>query len=938
MSLYRIPSFHDPLREVALYLLAAYKANPLALAQVHCFVPTRRAARRLMRLFLEHAPTPSIILPKILCLSDVQSTDFGLATQKVYSDEEALFQFVSFLTAENLIPDTVSALAWGKSLLDLIHECLLWQVSPEDALCRLLQDEHARHRQEALERLDHFLASWLTAPRPLLKKEDHALTLQSLAQRWQETPPTFPIICVGVTATCPLYRDFLKVCTRLPQADVLLTDLENHLYEGTLGPAHPAWAHSELLRVLEAKVSDVPLWPHITHNFSSPRQKDRHRFVTTIFEDTFTCQERAPAPPTGWSFLPCEHRHDEAWAISLLIRERLEDPAVRLLLVTPDEALSSLVAEILKQWQIVPDEGAGLPALETPAFTFCRRLIEAVSQDFAPLALISLLKHPLFLCGHTPASARRLARLIETTALRTPFYAANLETLIAKMQGHADAAHFLNTLQETVAPLQKALKETRADLSALFACHLHTAESLAGGNALLWQGEYKDELDEIRGTLETAMSFFPPFAGKEYPALVKSLLASRSVRRQHGVHPRVSILSPEKATHITADVVILGGLNDDQWPAKPVPDPWLSPLMRARLGLSSPAHQVGALHRFFWELASQKNVIMTRSLRVDGSIQTPARCLRRLTTALKAEGHTLPLLALPWKAWQQALIARQEVPAFLKPSPTPPLAARPQKLSVSAFSLLQKDPYLFYAEKILRLSPLIDLAPAPDARLFGVLIHDLLERFMTQSDRSLGRLLGIAKEVFAPLASFSWVYLFWWQRLEVLASWIVETAQKYAPGAALYLEKTGSAFFACHNERGFYLTAKADQLVHDPKTGTVTLTDYKTGTLPTKKEIKEGAALQLPLESLILKKGGFDVLAHDIPCTLMYWHLKAPPSQMILENTQELQEVAEEVLIRLWTYYYENQGPYEPLLTFSPNAPSEQTHFSRIQEWQHRPH
>lgn len=938
MSLYRIPSFHDPLREAALHLLATYTANPLALAKVHCFVPTRRAARRLMRLLLENAPTPSVILPKILCLSDIQSTDFGLATQKVYSDEEALFQFVSFLTKENLIPDTVSALSWAKSLLDLIHECLLWQVSPKDALCRLLQDEHARHRQEALERLDHFLGNWLTAPRPLLKKEDHAHTLQSLAQAWQETPPTFPIICVGVTATCPLYRDFLKVCAHLPKGDVLLTDLEDDLCEGRLGPAHPAWAHGELLRVLECEASNVPLWPHTMDAPSSASQKERHRFLATIFEDTFTPQKHAPVPPTGWSYLPCEHRHDEAWAISLLIRERLEDPAARLLLVTPDEALSSLVAEILKQWQIVPDEGAGLPALETPAFTFCRRLIEAVSQDFAPLPLISLLKHPLFLCGHTPASARSLARLIETTALRTPFYAATLDALIAKMHAHPDAVLLLKTLQETVAPLQNALKEWHADLSTLFACHLSAAEILAGGSALLWQGEYKDELEDIRRTLETAMSSFPPFAGKEYPTLFKSLLASRSVRRQHGVHPRVGILSPEKATHITADVVILGGLGDDLWPTKPAPDPWLSPLMRARLALSSPAHQVGTLHRFFWELASQKTVIMTRSLRVDGSIQTPARCLRRLTTALKAQGRTLPLLALPWKTWQQALIAREEVPTFLKPSATPPLAARPQKLSVSAFSLLQKDPYLFYAEKVLRLSPLMDLAPDPDARLFGLLIHDLLERYLVQSDRSLERLLVTAKEVFAPLVSFSWVYLFWWQRLEVLSPWIVETAQSYAPGATLYLEKTGSAFFACGDDRGFYLTAKADQLVHDPKTGGVTLIDYKTGTLPTKKEIKEGGALQLPLESLILKKGGFDVLAQDSPCTLAYWHLKAPPSQMVLEDTRGLQEVAEEVLTRLWAHYYENQGPYEPLLTFAPNAPSKQTHFSRIQEWQHRPH
>jgi len=933
LGLYRISSFHDPLGQVANYLLSHHKETPLELAKVHCFVPTRRAGRRLMRLLLENAPTTSIILPKILCLSDVQRTDFGLAQQKVYSDEEALFQFVSFLTKEGLIPDTISALSWGKSLLDLIHECLLWQVSPMDALCRLLQEEHARHRQEALERLDHFLARWLSAPRPLLKKEDHKLALESLTQGWQETPPSFTVICVGVTATCPLYRDFLRATAQAPGTHVLLTDFEPHHFHGEVSPAHPAWAHAELLKALGLGAEDVPLWPHIRSGFFTPDQKDRHDFLATIFEDTFTLPASLPASPKGWSYVSCEHRHDEAWAISLLIRQHLENPETRILLVTPDDALSSFVSQILSHWQVVPDQGAGLPALETPAFTFCRRLIEAVHQDFAPLPLISLLKHPLFLCARTPGEVRRLARLIEVTALRTPFYATTLVDLLHKMQGHDDATALLKTLCEIVTPLQCALKKPSTDLHTLFTLHLDTAELLAGGTSILWQGEYAGELEEIRDTLEVAMSSFPPIAGKEYPAIFNSLLASRSVRRQHGVHPRVGILSPEKATHITADVVIIGGLNDDQWPLKPSPDPWLSPLMRARLNLSSPAHGVGTLHRFFWELASQKTVIMTRSLRVDGAIQAPARCLRRLTTALKARAQSLPPVTLPWKQWQQALINQENISRYAKPSPCPPAEARPQKLSVSALCLLQKDPYRFYTERILKLSPLLPLAPVPDARLFGIVIHELLDRFMGQDDRSLECLLQIGEQIFAPLKPFAWVYLFWWQRLCVLAPWIIEQAAHYSPDTILYLEKTGCAFFACHNDRGFTLTAKADQLVYDPKLGCITLIDYKTGTLPTKKEIKEGLALQLPLERLILKKGGFDPLPQDSPCTLVYWHLKAPVSKMTLDDIPELEKTCQQTLARLWTHYYENQGSYEPLLTFFSNAPSEHTHFSRIQEW-----
>jgi ATP-dependent helicase/nuclease subunit B len=69
----------------------------------------------------------------------------------------------------------------------------------------------------------------------------------------------------------------------------------------------------------------------------------------------------------------------------------------------------------------------------------------------------------------------------------------------------------------------------------------------------------------------------------------------------------------------------------------------------------------------------------------------------------------------------------------------------------------------------------------------------------------------------------------------------------------------------------FALIGKADRI--DRLTdGGFLLVDYKTGSLPTKKEIEAGYAPQLPLEGAILRDGSFAAVT-GAPATLEYWRL-----------------------------------------------------------------
>jgi ATP-dependent helicase/nuclease subunit B len=89
----------------------------------------------------------------------------------------------------------------------------------------------------------------------------------------------------------------------------------------------------------------------------------------------------------------------EAQAIALLLREALETPERTAALVTPDRQLARRVAALLRRWNIEADDSAGTPLGQLAPGTLLLGLAAAAAERMAPVALLSLLKHPLVRAG-----------------------------------------------------------------------------------------------------------------------------------------------------------------------------------------------------------------------------------------------------------------------------------------------------------------------------------------------------------------------------------------------------------------------------------------------------------------------------------------------------------------------------------------------------------
>jgi len=112
----------------------------------------------------------------------------------------------------------------------------------------------------------------------------------------------------------------------------------------------------------------------------------------------------------------------------------------------------------------------------------------------------------------------------------------------------------------------------------------------------------------------------------------------------------------------------------------------------------------------------------------------------------------------------------------------------------------------------------------------------------------------------------------------------------------------------------FTLTATADR-IDRLAAGGFLLVDYKTGSLPSKKEVNWGFAPQLPLEGAILRDGSFGAIA-GIPAALEYWRLSGgvPAGQRWPIGDDDPSDLIQSVLNRVRSLIERFDDPATPYL------------------------
>ncbi|MFO1184740.1 MAG: double-strand break repair protein AddB [Bauldia sp.] len=774
--------------------VAGLGSDPLALAAVTIFLPTRRAARALADIFLERAGGRATVLPRIKPIGDVDEEEHILAAAEE-SPADLLSLPLAVPRIERQLFLTRLAVAWARvsaaggdavprpipaspadavrlanDLARLIDEMTTAGVG-FDALTAVDAEDYAQFWQTTLSFLAIAGKAWpdYLAERgfadPVARRDR---LIRAEADRLAARPPLAPVIAAGSTGSIPATGELLKAIAHLPNGAVLLPGLDRDLDDASWraiaeepAPSHPQFGLSQLLTAIGIGREDVvdlgSRKPGLAHR--ARLLSDAMRPATTT--DGWQGNEVHPAADEGISLIQARTEQEEALAVAVALREAAETTATTAALITPDRNLARRVSVELRRWGIDIDDSAGEPLAGTPPAVFARLLVETVAAPDDPIKLLALLKHPLAAFGLSRGACRQGARALEGALFRGAKAGGRLIDLpaaVAAARQSLDAAgqpvprarrrlaewdwQAAETLAGRVSTILGAFEGVTANATAageIAAALVEAATQAATDDGGHDTGFASGEAAESLAALLAAIGDDPtgPLAMRigDFPAFLGALMAGVSVRRGPPRYSRVHIFGTLEARLQPVDLVILGGLDEGVWPADAPTDPWLSRGMRQAIGLQPAERRIGLAAHDFTSAILAPTAILTRAEKRGGSPTVASRWLQRLAATLgEARMASLGGRGQRYLSWARQLdrIDPKAVRPVARPEPRPAVALRPRQLSVTQIETWIRDPYAIYAREILRIRPLEAIGAPPDAATRGTLVHGILAALVEQ--------------------------------------------------------------------------------------------------------------------------------------------------------------------------------------------------------------
>ncbi len=968
-KIYTIPagiSFGDALAE---HMLGWYGDDPVALSRCLIFLPSRRSTLALRDAFFRQTGGKPLLLPRIQALGDADID--ALIPELLYGRDAMLADIPEVMppltrlghlrrkiteyyrNKEQELPEE-QAIGLAGSLAELLDSCDREQV-PYARIRALAPQEYAHHWELSLELLDIVFDWW---PKQLAREgkvdslQRRNMMLGMLKQAWDDAPPATPVIVAGTTGSIPATADLICTISRLPEGKLILPGFDSGM-DGTLqdalSPSHPQWGMVRLIAHCGLKGAAVEeLLPMGGNPHAHFRALWSHAMLPTDSMVHWHEERRESWDDVldALHLLECDSEEEEALAITLLLRETMEQKDKKALLVTHDRTLARRVGEHLKAYGIIANDSAGKPLIQTAAARMFLHLADVLLLDKGSAALLALLKHPLALFGISPGQVRVIARELEIGVLRNHM-PESLERVLYKASMSATLSPDAKVFAARILTLrQEAKQESQATFGTFLARHLgwlkDAVSSAPEHTGDFWQRHDAMALLKTITRLQDSAEALGAMSRTTYRGILVQVLGEEHYRPPFANDARIDILSPMEARMQCADRMILAGMNEDSWPGAPHFNAWLSVAMQQRVGLPGIEQQVGLAAHDVVQLGTGAEVFLTRTTQCKGVTLQATRWWQRIETFLAVQGvdvDTWKARTSHWKYWAVQKIAQAQEVRFAPPEFAPPLHTRPVQYSPTGIEKLMRDPYAFYAEKILNIKPLDALDTELERSVYGTAFHAALRSFVQAYPDILpedaeAQLLAFGTQHFAAFNDEPHVQIFWWPKfVAVVAAFIAE-------------EKTR------RDERGISVTAEV-QLKHEyalptpvvikahadrieaTAEGGATIIDYKTGTVPSKADVELGISPQLSVEAFVLE----DMTGVQVS-GLEYWKLGGADLLNITamggtkKTVETIVSEARHGCLELLRYFLSEHAPFIALphqqqgLTFNDYA-----HLERIKEW-----
>ena len=527
-QVYTVPFGIDLSEATAALVLQKCNDDPLQISAATLLLPNNRAVTAMTEAFVRRAK-PGLLLPRMVAVGDLSLDESMGPMLDPLADDASIFPVIAPAARLMLLAQLVAkhrplgqdispaeALRLARHLAEMIDELEIEQVGIGAFRDIEIEADLQSHWQSSYGQLMTILPAYrnaLAAKQMLGPSERRNILLDRLSTRLRENPPTGLFVAAGITTAAKAVARVLANVAKLPMGIVVLPGVDLDMPDAqweTLGPhlktgdefkprrsneTHPQF-HLKLLLV-RMGIGREEIEPIVSI------AADGLQRATTITDIFYLPDETA-----SWGELPAKRKQlpdvylleapdsaAEARGIAIKVRQTLEAPQTRISVVTPDRELAVRVAAQLRRWNIVVDDSAGTPLLQTPNGTLILALAEGLASRFAPVSLLAIAKHPLVHAGDGRLGWLEMARRLDLE-LRGPATGKGLKavtTLLASSKkADAELSEWWREFHGLLAVLENTDGKPFADIMAT----IQDTASMLTANGI-WKGATGRQFAEL---------------------------------------------------------------------------------------------------------------------------------------------------------------------------------------------------------------------------------------------------------------------------------------------------------------------------------------------------------------------------------------------------------------------------------------------------------
>ena len=632
--------------------------------------------------------------------------------------------------------------------------------------------------------------------------------------------------------------------------------------------SHPVYYPSPARKIADAicakkitpPTADTPLAQFMAAVFTDSPQKEPFVQRAKDFSKKFD------SPLQNYlSIFSADSFEQHAWGIYWAVKRWIEQKQYKKIsIVCLDRKLARRIRAIFDRYGLVLQDYSGWGLSTTSSASVIANLLPDEKKPFDHNTLISLLRSPFCNYGIARSEALYLAEVFQKYLSKLDYLPANLNQLLDKISDKEPFKKVIVKIAGILKNLQSINESTNRPLSEYFEILFESLAQLNIDKRLSTDNAGKMLLKELHSMNNTARQKDINGDGYFWRSWITHTLEHRGFRRpipQRGI----LLLNLQQARLWKSDAIIFAGLEENALPG--TENHLLNENIRASLGLAT--HKEQTNHKFYLFrrlLESSDALILTYQRYNDGKFVPPSPWLEALQNFHKIAYGDAPidttLNRYADMCQNQAIKHNVVNDPYIPEMPNFRSAKTlwPDHLTASAYKTLMDCPYRFFVKYCLKLYSERRPARYLTDSVFGSYIHKILEETHSAMDKDWNienkqYVLGIAEQIvdrhFIHTIDDNYVNIHWYKSAQKMMhayiDWVIDfNAEHKDVKFSHELDETIDI------SDKLTLRGKIDCYIQSG--GGHFLIDYKTGTLPTKKDIENGEDIQLAYYAVLKPK------------------------------------------------------------------------------------